>query len=184
MAASDHFQEWADETCEQAVRLVAFQRWLGAELLERLVWKGDQDTQLRIAGQCRSFIERAVADLDRHGFLFRPRQLAGLITDQLDHVADYQRRGEIRDIYKYLERTWDGWVARQAEELAQLAMRSRVHRAHMTETVAPSMPEIVRRNLEAKHEERKERRLFRAQAQRARKAACNDDASPMLPGFE
>lgn len=184
MGAKEYFKDWADESSHQACRLVAFQRWLGAELLERLSWQGNRETQLRVAGQCRSFIERAVADLGRHGFLFRPEQLAQLITDQLDRVANYQRRDEIKDLYKYLERTWYGWVSKQSEELAAAARTAGVHRAHMTEPAPPSMPEIVRTNLEAKAEEQRRLRLFRANARRARKGTSADDAGPLLPGLD
>src|SRR5262249_25466561 len=132
---------WSNELEEDGKRLVAFERWLAVEMGTRLVWPGDAARQRRQIGQARAFIEKAVADLGKRGWLFRPAELAKLITDQLDHVATYQRKGKVSDLYKYLERAWDNWAGRNAEELAQKAREQDVHRAHLTRPLSPSLGE-------------------------------------------
>lgn len=184
MSAAEHFQVWASTANPSPERLVAFQRWLANMLQDLLVWPRDPESQSRQIGQCRSFIERAVADLDRHGFLFEAEELARLLTEQLEYIASYQKEGGIRDIYKYLERSWDNWVGKQAEELAAAARMAGVHRSQVSGPRPPSMPELVRRNLEAAHEERKDRARFRRSVQRARKQGCKPSAHTYLPGFE
>jgi hypothetical protein len=165
------------------VRLVAFQRWLASEIGTRLEWPADAARQRRQIGQASAFVQKAVADLAKRGWLFRPAELAKLITDQLDHVRAYQRNGAVSDLYKYLERAWDNWTGRNAEELAQKAREQHVHRAHMARPLPPSMAEITLRNLEAAHREAMTGRALRAAARHARKGACRAVATDLLPGF-
>jgi len=181
--AADFYRTWSNELANDAVRLVAFQRWLCAELGTRLVWPIQPERARRQIGQCSSFVEVAVADLAKRGWLFRPADLARILIEQLDHIATYQRKGGVRDLYKYLERAWDNWAGKNAEELSQAARDQNVHRAHMEHGLPPSLPEIVLKDLEARDQEIKDRRRFRSALQRARQPRCNDAAAPLLPGF-
>lgn len=165
------------------MRLVAFQRWLALELQARLVWPADRAKAMRQIGQVGTFIEHAVADLGRHGFLFRASELQAYLVGQLDHIAAYQRKGGVQDLYAYLKSCWSGWVGRNAEKLAEAAREQRVHRSNIPARSAPSIPEIVLRDLEARNEEIKSKRLFRTEVRTARKPRCNDAAEPLLPGF-
>jgi hypothetical protein len=183
MPAADQLKIWSNDLERDAVRLVAFQRWLAIELGERLIWPRDQEKARRQIGQVSTFVEHAVADLGRHGFLFQPAELQAHIIAQLDHIATYQRKGAVSDLYAYLKAAWSGWVGRHAEKLAEQAREQRVHRSNIAPRRAPSIPEIVLRDLEAKHEEIKSKRRFRAEVQRARKTPCNASADLLLPGF-
>lgn len=174
---------WSNELEADAARLVAFERWLRIELGSRLVWPADEARARRQIGQASAFVQRAVGDLGKRGWLFRPAELAKLLTDQLDHVATYQRKGQVRDLYKYLERAWDNWAGRNAEQLAEQARQQRVHVANIAPGRLPSMAEIVLRDLEAKDQEIRDRRRFRAAKKAARKPRCSDPAGPLLPGF-
>lgn len=183
MPREGNLQIWSNELEADPVRLVAFQRWLAAEIDARLKWPADQGRRFRQVGQAAKFIQVAVADLGKRGWLFRPAELARLITNQLDHVAAYQDGGAVRDIYKYLERAWHGWADRKAEELSEAARIQGVHRGHMERQLPPSLPEIVLKNLEAKDQAVRDKRLFRSQVSTVRKGRCNADAGPFLPGF-
>jgi hypothetical protein len=183
MPAADQLKIWADELERDAVRLVAFQRWLAIELGERLVWPNDRAAATRQIGQVSTFVEHAVADLGRHGFLFRPAELRDHLIAQLDHIAAYQRKGAVQDLYAYLASCWAGYVGRNAEKLANLAREQRVHRSNIPPKAPPSIGEIVLRDLEARNEEIKSKRRFRADVQRARKTPCKAAAEPLLPGF-
>lgn len=183
MPAPDYLKTWSNELEADAVRLVAFQRWLAGELGGRLVWPKDHARATRQIGQARAFVERAVSDLAKRGWLFRPVDLTKLIVDQLEHVAAYQRADKVHDIYKYLERAWDNWAGRKAEELAIAAQQLGVHRAHMPRPLPPSIAEITLQNLEARDAEIRAGRTLRRRSKVARKGACNAPAEPLLPGF-
>lgn len=183
MPASDHYRTWSNELEADSVRLVAFQRWLACEVDARFRWPSNPARKARQVGQVAAFIQVAVADLGKRGWLFRPPELAKMITDQLEHVAAYQRAGDVRDLYKYLERAWHNWTGRKAEELAEAARVQDVHVAHMSRRLPPSMGEIVLQNLEAKNREIQAGRALRRAARSARKGACSAPADPMLPGF-
>lgn len=183
MPVADLYKAWANELVPDAERLVAFQRWLACELGTRLVWPKNEERARRQIGQCSAFVQLAVADLGKRGWLFRPADLASILTQQLDHIAGYQRAGNVRDLYKYLERAWDNWAGRNAEELAQAAKEQGVHRAHMEQRLPPSLPEILLRDIEARDQEIRDKRRFRSATRAARKGRCNDPAAPLLPGF-
>ncbi len=183
MPAADQLRIWANELERDSIRLVAFQRWLALELGERLVWPRDENAARRQIGQVSAFVQQAVADLGKHGFLFRPSEMRDHLIGQIDHIAAYQKKGAVSDLYAYLRAAWSGWVGRHAEKLAEQARELRVHRSNIPAGRPPSIAEIVLRDLEARNEEIKSKRRFRSEVKRARQGSCNGPAAPLLPGF-
>ena len=179
---SGHLQTWSDERAVPAERLVAFERWLAAKMGEILIWPRDQVAAQKQIGQCRSFVMHAVADLGRHGYLFRPRELAAYLLDELERIATYQRKGTVSDFHAYFRECWRGWVGRNAEELRAVAERKGVLRGHAAPQPV-SIPELALRSLEAKNEEIESKRRFRSQLQAARKGRLNRSSGPFLPGL-
>lgn len=180
--SSTHFRIWANDLESDAVRLVAFQRWLASELGSRLAWPTDPGRARRQIGQVSAFIQGAVADLAKRGWLFRPDSLAGLLLEQIDRVAAYQRRGGITDLYRYLQSAWENWAGRNAEELRTQAAQERVRRGQDDIPAATPIVDLVWQNLRAKDAELKAGRALRSGARLARRDA--DAAAPDLPGLQ
>src|SRR5262245_56587137 len=106
---SPTYRAWSNEKTPPAERLVAFEEWLAGLLATKLVWPQDNAAKQRQIGQCRSLIMVAVADLGKHGYLFRPRELAAHMVAELDRLAVYQRQSKVRDLYRYLDTAWTNW---------------------------------------------------------------------------
>lgn len=147
------FQIWSNVRNVPGERLAAFESWLWEEMVNRLVWPREEATRARMIGQCRTFILSAVADMDRHGFLFQPRPLAALLREKLDQIGTLQRQGKVQNLYPYFRACWQGWVRREADDLRDQAMSAG---SHVTQIMAslqrpapagPSMPDVVAQSL-------------------------------------
>ena len=136
------FHVWQDARLDQGERLAAFETWTANELYTRLQWPADPAKATRQVLQCRALILQAVADMGRHGFLFQPKTVAKLVTDTLDDVAQRQARGEIQDLYPYLRATWQGYVARQSDQLRAKAMALGSHISQITAKL-DAIPRLV-----------------------------------------
>lgn len=130
-------------------RLVNFERWLYAQLAQRLEWPADAAARERQIGQCRALVVQAVADLAMRGFLFRPKPLAALLVEQIEAVAEAQRAGRVRNLYPYFRSIWQRWVGLRAEELRESSMRLGTHIAALEPGVL-TLPQIVERAREEK----------------------------------
>ena len=137
-----------------AERLVAFERWLYREMAQRLEWPEDRAAREKQIGQCRSFVMGAVGDLERHGFLFQPRELAILIREKLDAIGRLQKAGKVENLYPYFRAVWQTWVRCEADQLRE---RAKLCGAHIDSVMANmlrgvilppvSIPEIVSQSL-------------------------------------
>jgi hypothetical protein len=149
------FAIWANERTVPGARLVAFESWLYAEMSQRLIWPKEAALRAKMIGQCRAFTMEAVADLERHGFLFQPRDLAALLREKLDAIGKLQEAGKIESLYPYFRTCWRGWVRREAENLRDRSMACGSHIQQIMQRVlvpgrasaAASMPEIVSQSL-------------------------------------
>jgi hypothetical protein len=169
MTSADLFKFWANETERDAVRLIYFERWMTALLAEKIKWPDEAGTRDKMIGQCRAMIATAVADLGKHGYLFRPNEIRELLTEALDKIAAYQ--DSIKDFYPYFKNCWSGWVGRHAEEFRAKAVKKDVL-AGKSVVKRMSISQIVLLDLEAKHEHMKRLERFRAEKKQARKAAA------------
>ena len=127
------YELWANARTVPAERLIAFEEWTLEQMRTRLVWPSDPATAAKQLGQCRTFVAAAVADLGDHGYLFRPRELAALITERLDAIARLQKAGNVRELYPYFRATWQKWVNTSASALREQAMLCGSHVAQITE---------------------------------------------------
>jgi hypothetical protein len=151
----DTFAAWSNARIVPGARLAAFESWLFAEMHARLEWPVDAAARAKMIGQCRAFVMKAVADMDRHGFLFQPKELAALLREKLDQIGRLQRAGTVEDIYPYFRACWQGWVRREAESLRDRSMAAGSHMQQIMNRVlipgkAPtptSMPELVAQSL-------------------------------------
>lgn len=173
------YDQWANERGVPAARLVAFESWLLAQMQARLVWPADKAAALRQAGQCRTFVLDAVAELGAHGYLFRPKELAALLTEKLDQIARLQKAGNVRDLYPYFRSTWRTWVRCSAEELRDRALLCGSHVRQITDralrsSAAPLPPSLCELTAQVRRE--------RAENKRAARATPSTDSDP-LPLF-
>lgn len=155
MDRPDTYTQWANERSAKAERIVAFRTWVYAQLGTHLRWPANEAQREREIGQAAHWVERMVCDLGAHGFLFRPKDIAEIITTKLKAVGHYQRTNSIDCVWSYLRRVWDGYVRIESERLRARAMDLGVHVQQLTANlappsggdsaapVAPSMPEIL-----------------------------------------
>ena len=138
----DTYTQWANERNVPAARLVAFESWLLEQLRSRLLWPTDPAAAARQAGQCRAFVMDAVADLGEHGYLFRPRELAALLTEKIEQIARMQRAGNVRELYPYFRAAWRSWVRCSADDLRDKAMLCGSHVGQITAQIlrGPAAP--------------------------------------------
>lgn len=149
---TDTFALWSNTRTVPGARLVAFESWLFEEMSTRLVWPRDSAERAKMIGQCRTFTMEAIADLDRHGFLFQPKELAKLLREKLDQIGTLQRQGKVENLYPYFRACWQGWVRREADALRDRAMSIGCHvtqhlRAIGSGPTPTSMPELVAQSL-------------------------------------
>lgn len=121
------YDQWANAKTAPAERVVAFEAWVYAELAKRLRWPEGKAERERQIGQARGWVLQVVDDLNRHGFLFRPRDLRDLIVDKLDQVGRLQAEGKVRELWPYLRSAWDGYVRKEADRLRDTAMTTGAH---------------------------------------------------------
>ncbi len=160
------FEVWSNQRTVPGERLVAFESWLWEEMTTRLEWPRDLAARAKVIGQCRTFTMEAVADLERHGFLFQPKQLAALLREKLDQIGVMQRQGKVENLYPYFRACWHGWVRRESDQLRDRAMLVGSHVSQLMASLqpsGPSMPEIVAQSL-------------REQAAAARRKRAGEDA--------
>ena len=159
------FEKWADERGAPAVRVVAFEAWVYGELASRLRWPEGKAERERQIGQARGWVLRVVDDLNRHGFLFRPRELRDLIVEKLDQVGRLQAAGTVRELWPYLRSAWDGYVRKEADRLRDTAMSTGTHVSQVLGRAlaegtrggkAKSMVELLAEVREARRSEKKQ----------------------------
>lgn len=134
------YEAWASERTAPGARVVAFERWVYAELANTLRWPADPAARLRQVGQSRGWVLAMVEDLAAHGYLFRPADLARLIREQLAEIRRRQDAGEVRDVWAYLRACWDGYVRREADRLREQAMSAGVHVSQVRAALLAAQP--------------------------------------------
>jgi hypothetical protein len=151
----DTYTQWANERSAPAERIVAFRSWVYAQLGKHLRWPADKAQREREIGQAAHWVERMVADLGAHGYLFRPRELAALIEQQLKLVRNQQDKGGIQCIWSYLRTIWETYVRHKADDLRDQAMSLGCHAQQISAKLLqmagnapaqpppPTMPEIL-----------------------------------------
>lgn len=165
------------------VRLLAFDRWVRIELSERLEWAWAGAQKERRIEQCRLRLEKVVLDLWRRGWMLDGKRLAARITELLDAVGAYQRKGQVRDFWSYFSASIERYVGANAEEIQAEAMRAGSHVGQLLNVLGiaagakvPTLPELLAQRADevttAKAETLREK-LGRARAQNA---ACKADA--------
>jgi hypothetical protein len=175
------YDQWANERGVPAARLIAFEEWLLAQMRSRLVWPTDPAAAQRQAGQCRAFVLDAVAELGAHGYLFRPKELAELLTGKLDQIARLQKAGNVLELYPYFRATWRTWVRCSSEELRDRALLCGSHVRQITERAmrgpcAPPPPSLC----ELAAQLRRERRSAKAESGKL-KAETLQSSFDLLP---
>ncbi len=97
--------------------MVAFDRWLRAQLAERLDWSWAGEAREKRIEQCRLQVEGLVLALWRRGWMLDGRRLADRLTAMLDAVGKAQRAGQVRDFWPYFRSTCQRYVGLNAEEI-------------------------------------------------------------------
>ncbi len=137
------------------VRLLAFDRWARLELAARLDWAWAGQQRERRIEQCRIRLEQVVLDLWRRGWMLDGKRLARRITDLLDAVGAYQRKGAVRDFWIYFGTAVDRYVGLNAEEIQTEAMRAGSQMRQLLGALSvravpeePALPELLAKRRE------------------------------------
>jgi len=158
------------------VRLLAFDRWVRAELEARLDWAWAGAQRERRIEQCRIALERVVLDLWKRGWMLDGKALARRITGMLDAVGTYQRAGKVQDFWAYFTASVNRYVGANAEEIQTEA---RSLGAQMGSLLAmmkkapegPSLPELAAQRAAEIAGAKQETLREKIAKERARKAA-------------
>lgn len=132
-------------------RLLKFDDWLYSKLAERIDWRwaGDDTDQTRRINQARNYVERLVIALWRRGWLLDGKELAKHILAPIDAVADYQKRGRIKEFWPYFCATVDRYVGLNSEEIQIEAKRIGATMGQLVGTLGlkpktePTLPELI-----------------------------------------
>jgi hypothetical protein len=154
-------------------RLLKFDRWLAAELAERLLWPADKKQAARLVQQCRIELERLVIALWRRGWMLDGLRLAKHIRAALDDVGAAQRAGRVLDFWPFFRRVIESYVGVNAEELKAEAMSVGAHVGMILAGIkrqAPALPELIAQRREETLREKLTRRRKAEAAQAAGKA--------------
>jgi len=101
------------------VRLTKFDAWLYDKLASLIdwTWAGDETAKVRRINQARNYVERLVIALWRRGWLLDGKTLARHIVAPLQCIADYQKKGTIKNFWPYFCATIDRYVGVNSEEI-------------------------------------------------------------------
>lgn len=133
-------------------RLLKFDDWLYNQLAGRIDWRwaGDDVAQGRRINQARNYVERLVIALWRRGWMLDGQALAAHVIAPLKTVAEYQKRGSIKDFWPYFCATVDRYVGVNSEEIQVEAKRIGVTMGQIMAGIArpsaqnaPSLPELI-----------------------------------------
>lgn len=133
-------------------RLLRFDDWLYEKLAGRIDWSwaGDEVAQRRRVNQARNYVERLVIALWRRGWLLDGKSLAAHVLAPIDAVADYQKRGQIKEFWPYFCATVDRYVGVNSEEIQVEAKRIGVTMGQIMAGIArptaqhgASLPELI-----------------------------------------
>ncbi len=130
-------------------RLLAFDRWLRLQLETRLDWTWAGAQRARRIEQCRIVLEQLVLDLWRRGWMLDGKVLARRITDLLDAVASYQRKGGVADFWAYFRSSVSRYVGANAEEIQAESRRLGTHVGNVIAALGlqpqegPALPELA-----------------------------------------
>jgi hypothetical protein len=155
-------------------RLLKFDRWLAAELAERLLWPADKKQAAKLLHQCRAEFERLVLDLWRRGWMLDGLRLARHIRTALDEVGTAQRERRVLDFWPFFRRVVGAYVGSNAEEIRAEAMSIGAQVGQIMSGIArqkaPALPELVAQRREETLREKLTRRRKAEAAQAAGKA--------------
>ena len=161
------------------VRLVAYDRWVRAQLATRLDWAWAGAQRERRIEQCRIELERMVLALWQRGWELDGKVLAGRITGMLDAVAAYQRKGRVEDFWAYFSAACRRYVGQNAEEIDAEARRIGGHVGALVAFLkpqqgGPTLPALVAER--AKEVEAAKEQTLREKVSRERAKQGADDA--------
>ena len=140
---------WLRQDQAPEVRLLAFDRWLLAELDCRLDWAWAGRLREKRLHQCRIQIDGMVKELWRRGWMLDGKRLADRITEMLDAIGKAQRGGQVRDFWPYFKAAVNRYVGLNAEEIQQEAMSAGAAIGAVFQQLSrrlpagPSIPELV-----------------------------------------
>jgi hypothetical protein len=172
---------WLRQDQKPEARLAAFDKWLLAELDDRLDWKWAGALKEKRLHQCRIHIDGMVIALWRRGWMLDGRRLADRITEMLDSISKAQRGGQVRDFWPYFKVSVSRYVGLNAEEIQAEAMSAGAAVGAVFQQLTkrlpagPSLPELVAQRAD----ETLRAKVSRHRAQEARKAAEKDQL-PLL----
>ncbi len=150
--ARDQPCDWRPVELPPEDRLLKFDAWLHAKLVQRIdwTWAGDAEAQGRRIHQARNYVERMVLALWRRGWLLDGSRLARHILTPLDTIAEYQKRGTIKEFWPYFCATIDRYVGVNSEEIQVEAKQAGAAvtqaMSQLTAILArkgPSLPELL-----------------------------------------
>jgi hypothetical protein len=169
------------------VRLLAFDRWIRLQLDKRLEWDWAGAQKERRIEQCRIALERVVLDLWRRGWMLDGKRLAARLTELLDAVGAYQRKGAVRDFWSYFSASIERYVGANAEEIQREAMSAGAHVGQLLGALGvkagprePALPELLAQRAEEIAQAKAETLRAKQARERARQAACKADAQGQL----
>lgn len=152
-------------------RLAAFDRWLRAELTERLVWDWAGGRKQNEIEQSRLYVQRLVVELWRRGWMLDGKALADRITGMLDAVGAYQRTGKVQRFWPYFRATVDRYVGANAEELQAEAMRLGSHLGQLVGAIDNTITQAIANRTAEVHEHKAKTIREKEKALRARSKA-------------
>lgn len=166
-------------------RLEKFDRWLRFQLGKRIdwTWAGDETAQGRRKEQARNYVERMVLALWRRGWLMDGASLGRHIIAPLDAIADYQKRGTIKEFWPYFCATIDRYVGVNSEEIQVEAKRIGATLGNLLADMVktgPSLTELLARRAEEQADAQISLRE-RQSAYRAKERAKRESEDNQLP---
>lgn len=183
MEPSNDIVVWLNQGVSPEARLLAFDRWVRVQLLNRLDWGWAGDFREKRIEQCQVYLERIVLDLWRRGWLLDGSRLAAHLVKALDTMGNYQRGGHVREFWPYFKACVDRYVGGNAEELRSEAMAAGTHIGQLFTAMGidrkpakVSMPELVAQRAAEIAQAKEESLRVKLARQRARNAACKADA--------
>jgi hypothetical protein len=166
LTADRHFAAWTNPSVNEGVRYEAFRSWASYELATRLCWPRAIEERTWQIASCVKALQEFCTQLSRSGWLFEGKDLAKIIREELDYVAQSQRSRPVVNVYALVRKCLQSYVRVRAEEL-----RDRARAVGALVTCVPtrsglaqrSMVEILAERETARREEMQAGRLYRKQ---------------------